>query len=63
MYFVLYDLDDNIICYFDNEIEVSIFSGLRIKDINYKFKNAIYNFVYCDIENARFKLFKFEDCL
>ena len=63
MYFVLYDLNDNIICYFDNDIEFSVYSGLRVKDINYKFRHAMYDFVYCDIENTRFKLFRFEDCV
>lgn len=35
--YVIYDLRDNLIAYLDDISELSLFTGLRIKDINYKF--------------------------
>lgn len=44
-FYVVYDLNDNIICYLHNNIELSLFSGLRSFDITYKFKNTDKNYI------------------
>lgn len=58
-YFVLYDLNDNIVVYLDNINELSNFTGLRIKDINYKFAISLFDFIFVVIDNIKYKVFKF----
>lgn len=38
-YYVIYDLNDNFVAYCDNIKELSKITGIRIKHINYNFKN------------------------
>ena len=57
MYYVIYDLNDNLIAYIDSKKELSSFTGLRIGDINYKFKNNDY--IVCSINHSLFKVYKF----
>lgn len=58
-YYVVYDVSDFIICYLNNIYELCIFSGLRIKDVNYKFKRAKDNVINIYVNNARYKVYKF----
>lgn len=50
-------MSDNLIAYIDNKFELSIFTGLRIYDINYKFKKSDY--ILSCINNKMFKIYKF----
>lgn len=38
MYFVIYDLNDNIIAYIDDLVELSIFVNRPIRELRYRFK-------------------------
>lgn len=58
-YYVVYDVSDFIICYLNNIYELCNFSGLRIKDVNYKFKRAKDNVININVNNARYKVYKF----
>lgn len=39
-YFVIYDLNDNIICYLDNYREIYRYTDLRISDIAKRYNNG-----------------------
>lgn len=56
-YFILYDNNDNIVAYFDNKIEMCNFTGIRFRDVNYRFKNK--NFIKVVIDNILYKLYVF----
>lgn len=56
-YYVIYDLNDNVIAYIESKIELSLYTGLRIYDINYKFKHSDYILSYVDKKEV--KIFKF----
>ncbi|MBD8923700.1 hypothetical protein EGR52_09915 [bacterium] len=56
-YFVIYDLNDDIIAYVETKQELSTFTGLRVYDINYKFKNK--NFIRCFVDNKTLFVYKF----
>ena len=58
-YYVIYDINDNIVVYLDNVKALSEFTGLRVKDINYKFKNASLDFIYVVLDNIKYKVFRF----
>lgn len=61
MYFVLYDLNDNVIAYYDNLNEFAVAFNYLVRELRRKFNNSKEEFVFCDIDNCRYKLFKFED--
>lgn len=63
MYFVLYDLNDNVIAYYDNLNEFADSFNYLVRELRRKFNNSKEDFVYCDIDNTRFKLFRFEECV
>lgn len=48
-YFVAYDINDVILAYLDSINELLEFTGLRIYDVNYKFKGKTY--IRCRINN------------
>lgn len=54
-YFVIYDMQDNIVAYLDSFVEISKFINLRISDIACKYKNG-YVFV---MNNKLYKLFAY----
>lgn len=56
-YFIVYDMNDNIVCYIDTKEELSVFTGLPIKRINYRFKYS--NFINTHVDNLLFKIYKF----
>ncbi len=56
-YYVIYDLEDNIITYINNLDELSLFTRLRKKQLKYKLKNK--NFIYYTYGNTYRKIYKF----
>lgn len=57
-YYLIYDLNDNLIAYIDTKKELSNFTGLRIKDINYKFKQK--NHIYSFLNKKIYVIYKFK---
>lgn len=55
-YFVIYDLNDNIICYCDNETEVVSFTGIRKDHLRDRIKKG---FCYYQYKNTYRKIYKF----
>lgn len=58
-FYIIYDLNDNIVAYIDTKNELSAYTGLRIKDINYKFKHSLFDYIFFDVFNNRYKIYKF----
>ncbi len=58
-YFVLYDIDDNLVSYYDNLLEFTSKFNYPIKEINRKYKNSLFNYIFLDIDNLRYKLYAF----
>lgn len=56
-YFVLYDLNDNIVAYFANKFEMCNYTGIRLYDVNYRFRNR--QFVQVVINDIFYKVYKF----
>lgn len=56
MYFVIYDLNDNVIAYLDSEEEVLIFTGIRKDNLRSRIKKGfcLYNY-----KNTYRKIYKF----
>lgn len=60
-YFVLYDLADNIICYFDNYEELSKMISYRIADLVHEFNRNKTNCITVIINNKKLKLATFNE--
>ena len=58
-YFVVYDIEDNIVCYLDNIYDFNSFTGIRIKDIMYRFKKTKSHFISIKRDNQTLKIYKF----
>lgn len=58
-YYVIYDLNDNIVAYLDDINDLSKCTGLRKKDINYKFKKSLLSYIYVVFDNSKYKVFRF----
>lgn len=56
-YFVLYDMNDNIVAYFDNKFEMCNYTGVRLYDVYYRFKNK--KFIQVVINDIFYKIYKF----
>ena len=56
-YYVIYDLKDNVIAYLDNLDELIAYTGLRKKQVVYKFK--LKEFLYYISGNSYLKIYKF----
>ena len=54
--FVLYDLNDQVICYFQNFNELSKYINYKVYDLAYKFKEHGSNIIKIIIENKEYKL-------
>ena len=54
--FVLYDLNDEIICYFKNFTELSRYINYKVYDLAYKFKNHNSNVIKIIIDEKEYKL-------
>ena len=59
LYFVIYDFFDNFFLYVDNCIELSLLTGIRTCDINYRFKGRDYIVKY--IDERAYKIYRFFD--
>ncbi len=58
-YFVLYDLDDNIICYYDNFEDLSKILSYRLSDLVHEFNRKNSNNIFVIIDNTKYKLATF----
>ena len=58
MYFVIYDLNDNLICYVDTLEELAEFTKLRKKQLKYKLKNK--DFIYYIYQDTYRKIYRYE---
>ena len=58
-YFVIYDLNDNIVAYIDNKYELCNFTKVRLDGIGYRFKNR--NFINVLLNNKIYKVYRFFD--
>lgn len=58
-YYVIYDLNDNIICYLDSLQELCSFTGLRIKDVNYKFKKTLTDYIQVIVDKKILNVYNF----
>lgn len=58
-YYVIYDLHDNLECFILNIDELSLYTGLRKKDINYKFKNTNNDYILYRDNNVNKKIYCF----
>lgn len=58
-YFVLYDLEDNIIGYFDTLLELSVKLHLDIYELRRKFRNTSNNFVNLIYNKKKYRLYSF----
>lgn len=58
-YFVMYDLFDNLVCYYSNIYELTTKLHYEAKEIKRKFKNSKSNVININVNNARYKVYKF----
>lgn len=58
-YYVIYDMDDNIICLCVGLKELAHCISRKAKHLKFRFKNK--NFIYFVCANTYFKIFKFTD--
>lgn len=58
-YFVLYDLTDNIVCYFDNFDELSKNIAYRLSDLVHEYNRYNTNNITIIIDNKKYKLATF----
>ena len=60
MYFVCYDLDDNLICFLNDINEFHLFTGIRIKDINYRFDSSPNDYIKSIVNDKMYKFYRFQ---
>lgn len=58
-YFILYDLTDNIVCYFDNFEELSRMISYRLSDLVHEYNRHNTNNITIIIDNQKYKLATF----
>lgn len=58
-YFVMYDLFDNLVCYYSNIYELTTKLHYQVKEIKRKFKNSKSNVININVNNVRYKVYKF----
>uniref|UniRef100_A0AAU8AZD7 Uncharacterized protein n=1 Tax=Dulem virus 71 TaxID=3145782 RepID=A0AAU8AZD7_9VIRU len=58
MCYYLYDLDDNLICFYQDVCEIKNKLFYEPKEINRKFRNSSYDFILLYIDNKTYKLYK-----
>lgn len=56
-FYIIYDHNDNIMAYIETKQELSNYTGLRVYDINYKFKNK--SFIKCYIGKKSYFVYRF----
>lgn len=57
-YFLLYDMSDRLICYFDNFEELSKYTNLSCSQLVYLFNHSL-GFINIDLQDKRYKLYTF----
>lgn len=57
--FVLYDLNDDIICYFDNFNDLSRVLNYRLSDLVHEYNRNKTNIIVVIIDNTKYKLATF----
>lgn len=60
-YFVLYDLNDNIICYYDSFVELYKIINYKLSDLVREYNRNHTNILTIIVENKKYKLATFED--
>lgn len=60
-YFVLYDLNDNIICYYDSFVELYKIINYKLSDLVREYNRHHTNILIVIVENKKYKLATFED--
>lgn len=58
-YFILYDLNDNIICYYDNFNELSSILNYRLSDLVHEYNRNKTDNIIVVINNVKYKLATF----
>lgn len=58
-FFVLYDINDNIIAYFDNFVELSKLFNYRLCDLVFQYNKNHTDIIPIIIENKKYKLATF----
>lgn len=58
-YFILYDLSDNIVCYYDNFKELSKIINYRLCDLVHEYNRNCTNCITIIIDNTKYKLATF----
>lgn len=58
-YFVLYDLNDNIVCYYDNFNELSSILNYRLSDLVHEYNRNKTDNIIVIIDNIKYKLATF----
>ena len=58
-FFVLYDLNDNIISYFDSFVELSKFFNYSLSDLVYQYNKNHTDIITIIIDNKKYKLATF----
>lgn len=68
VFFILYDFNDNLVCYFDNVFELCNFcldklkfKRFRIADLTYTFNHSKYDYIQIQKNNILLKLYYFDD--
>lgn len=60
-YFVLYDLQDNIICYYHNFAELYKILDYRLSDLVSEYNKSNTNILIVIVDNKKYKLATFEE--
>lgn len=60
-FFILYDLEDNIICYFDNFKELSRIFNYKVRDLVHEFNRHSSDRIIVVINNQKYRLITFTD--
>ena len=58
-YFVLYDMEDNILCYYDNFNDLSKVLNYRLSDLVYNYNRNKSNIIIVIINDVKYKLATF----
>ena len=59
MYFICYDMEDNLICLLNDINELAIFLHMPIKEINRKYRNSVTNYIVSIVNDKKYKFYQF----
>lgn len=60
-FFVMYDLNDNLVNYFDNFEELRKIFNMRLAELVYKYNNSLFDYVVIVSYDTKYKLFTYTD--